>query len=74
MPHTENEEQYIEDRIEYVSDRLGHDFRYSVNHKKISQELGYEPSVDFELGLERTVKWFKENEPWWRPLKHHSGS
>ena len=63
-----------EDRIEYVSDRLGHDFRYSVNHKKISQELGYEPSVDFELGLERTVKWFKENEPWWRPLKQHSGS
>jgi len=63
-----------EDRIEYVADRLGHDFRYSVNHKKISQELSYEPSIDFELGLERTIKWFKENEPWWRPLKHRSGA
>ena len=59
-----------ETNIEYVPDRLGHDFRYSVDHTKISQELGYEPSVDFELGLERTIKWFKENESWWRPLKH----
>jgi len=57
--------------IEYVSDRLGHDFRYSVDHTKISQELGYEPSVDFDLGLESTIKWFKENESWWRPLKHY---
>ena len=59
-----------EDRIEYVPDRLGHDFRYCVDHGKISQELGYLPAVDFESGLERTINWFKENESWWRPLKH----
>ena len=55
--------------IEYVADRLGHDFRYSVDYSKISQELGYEPSIDFEFGLVSTVKWLEENESWWRPLK-----
>jgi dTDP-glucose 4,6-dehydratase len=56
--------------VENVPDRKGHDFRYSVDHAKISQELGYKPSVDFELGLASTIKWFRENESWWRPLKH----
>lgn len=57
--------------VEYVSDRLGHDFRYSVDHTKISRELGYEPLVDFDFGLEGTIQWFKDNESWWRPLKHN---
>lgn len=56
--------------IEYVEDRLGHDFRYSVDIKKISNELGYSPSVDLEAGLRETVDWYKENESWWRPLKN----
>ena len=55
--------------IEPVADRLGHDRRYSVDWTKIHDELGYQPEVDFEEGLARTVKWYRENEPWWRPLK-----
>ena len=55
--------------IEYVQDRFGHDLRYSVSIKKISSELGYEPQVKFEDGIEQTVDWYKSNEKWWRPLK-----
>jgi len=58
-----------ESMIEPVADRLGHDRRYSVDWTKIRDELGYEPEVNFEEGLARTVKWYRENEPWWRPLK-----
>ena len=55
--------------IEYVQDRLGHDFRYSVSIEKISAELGYEPQVRFEDGIKDTIDWYKSNEKWWRPLK-----
>ena len=55
--------------IEYVQDRLGHDLRYSVSIEKISAELGYEPQVRFEDGIESTIDWYKSNEKWWRPLK-----
>jgi dTDP-glucose 4,6-dehydratase len=55
--------------IEPVEDRLGHDRRYSVDWTKISDELGYRPEVDFAEGLARTVKWYRENEAWWRPIK-----
>jgi dTDP-glucose 4,6-dehydratase len=55
--------------IEYVQDRLGHDLRYSVDIKKISSELGYEPIVRFEDGISDTIEWYKSNEKWWRPLK-----
>lgn len=55
--------------IEYVSDRLGHDLRYSVDIGKISQELGYAPQVKFEEGIEETIEWYRQNEAWWRPLK-----
>lgn len=57
--------------INIVKDRPGHDFRYSLNHDKISQELGYSPKVDFETGLTETVNWYRENEAWWRPLKQN---
>ncbi len=55
--------------IEYVEDRKGHDLRYSVDITKISNELGYAPQVDWEVGLEETINWYQENEAWWRPLK-----
>jgi dTDP-glucose 4,6-dehydratase len=55
--------------IEFVPDRLGHDFRYSVNINKIENELGYRPSVKFSNGIQETIKWYQENESWWRPLK-----
>ena len=58
-----------ESSIEYVADRLGHDLRYSVSHKKITRELGYQPKIQFEEGLEETIEWYKNNESWWRPLK-----
>ena len=58
-----------ESSIEYVADRLGHDLRYSVSHGKITQELGYQPKIRFEEGLEQTIEWYKNNESWWRPLK-----
>ena len=57
------------DMIEPVADRLGHDRRYSVDCTKISTELGYQPLVPFETGLEATVRWYYDNEAWWRPLK-----
>jgi dTDP-glucose 4,6-dehydratase len=55
--------------IEYVQDRLGHDLRYSVSIEKIARELGYQPLVKFDEGIEETIEWYKKNEQWWRPLK-----
>lgn len=57
-----------ENTIEHVKDRLGHDLRYSVNIKKIKDELGYEPSVNWEQGLIETINWYIENEKWWIEL------
>jgi len=56
--------------IEYVEDRKGHDFRYSVDWGKINREIGYEPQVQFEVGLRDTIQWYRENESWWKPLKN----
>jgi dTDP-glucose 4,6-dehydratase len=58
-----------ESSIEYVEDRKGHDFRYSVDWTKINRELGYEPQVKFEDGLRETIQWYRDNEAWWKPLK-----
>jgi dTDP-glucose 4,6-dehydratase len=54
--------------IEYVADRAGHDYRYALDIGKI-QELGWKPTVDFQNGLERTVRWYVQHQDWWRPLK-----
>lgn len=58
-----------EEMVEPVADRLGHDRRYSVDCTKISTQLGYAPRVPFEEGLAATVRWYYDNEAWWRPLK-----
>ena len=58
-----------QESIEYVEDRKGHDLRYSVDITKISNELGYAPQVDWQIGLKETINWYEENEAWWRPLK-----
>jgi dTDP-glucose 4,6-dehydratase len=58
-----------ESSIEYVADRKGHDLRYSVDWSKTRTELGYQPQVKFEEGLAQTIKWYQENESWWKPLK-----
>jgi dTDP-glucose 4,6-dehydratase len=54
--------------IEFVADRPGHDYRYALDTSRIT-ELGWEPAVDFADGLDRTVRWYRENQEWWRPLK-----
>jgi dTDP-glucose 4,6-dehydratase len=58
-----------EEQIEFVTDRLGHDFRYAIDATRIRKELGWEPKYTFSTGLPQTVKWYKENETWWKPLK-----
>jgi len=58
-----------EERIEFVTDRLGHDFRYAIDATRIRKELSWEPKYTFSTGLPETVKWYKENETWWKPLK-----
>lgn len=58
-----------DDMIEFVKDRKGHDWRYAVDSSKIKKELGWSPKKTFEKGLEETVKWYIENELWWRKLK-----
>ncbi len=50
--------------ITHVTDRAGHDLRYAINAGKIAKELGWQPSLDFEEGLEKTVDWYLENEEW----------
>ncbi len=57
-----------ESLIEHVTDRPGHDRRYSLSSERL-RELGWEPEVRFEEGLERTVSWYRENEWWWEPIR-----
>ncbi len=57
--------------LTFVSDRPGHDRRYSVDSRKI-RGLGWRPHVGFDEGLERTVRWYAKNELWWRPVKEGS--
>jgi dTDP-glucose 4,6-dehydratase len=59
--------------IEFVTDRPGHDARYAIDASRIKDELGWEPSVTVEQGLEITVRWYLENEDWWRPLLVRQG-
>jgi dTDP-glucose 4,6-dehydratase len=61
-----------ESLINFVKDRAGHDVRYSVDWSKLNTDLGWMPSVSLEEGLQRTIKWYKENENWWKPLKEAS--
>ena len=63
---------YSDSMIEATTDRLGHDRRYSVDWSKIKNELGYEPQMSFGEGLAYTVKWYHDNEAWWRPLKERA--
>lgn len=52
------------DLITYVTDRAGHDLRYAIDSTKLKEELGWEPSLQFEEGIEHTVRWYLENEAW----------
>jgi dTDP-glucose 4,6-dehydratase len=58
------EEGTSEKLITYVKDRPGHDLRYAIDSKKLKDELGWEPSLQFEEGIEKTVKWYLDNSDW----------
>lgn len=51
--------------IEYVEDRLGHDFRYAIDSSKIKRELGWDTKCSFSVGLINTIEWYKDNQDWW---------
>ena len=53
-----------DDLITYVTDRAGHDLRYAIDSTKLQRELGWEPSLQFEEGIEKTIKWYLENQDW----------
>lgn len=57
-----------ESLITYVSDRKGHDLRYAIDPEKIHNELGWLPETKFADGIQRTIKWYLENENWWKPI------
>ena len=50
--------------ITYVTDRMGHDARYAIDSSKLHRELGWEPSLQFEDGIEKTIRWYLENQDW----------
>lgn len=58
-----------ESSIEYVEHRLGHDFRYAIDDEKL-RGLGWEPEHDFDTWLSETIRWYRENEWWWKTLKN----
>ena len=58
-----------EDKIEYVTDRPGHDRRYAIDWSKTNEQIGWEPQHDFDSALEKTIEWYKQNQDWWKPLK-----
>ena len=57
-----------EEMIERVEDRKGHDWRYSLDCKKIREKLGWMPQAEFKSALHETVEWYKRNTAWWKPL------
>jgi dTDP-glucose 4,6-dehydratase len=62
------------DQISYVADRPGHDHRYAIDPSKIERELGWTAQESFDSGIARTVRWYLDNEEWWRPLVEEKGA
>ncbi len=58
-----------EDLITFVADRPGHDLRYAIDPAKINDELGWRARDTFETGIEKTVRWYLDNDWWWRPIQ-----
>ncbi|MBD5370412.1 MAG: dTDP-glucose 4,6-dehydratase [Bacteroides sp.] len=59
-----NPEGHSDNLITYVTDRAGHDLRYAIDSRKLQSELGWEPSLQFEEGIEKTVKWYLDHQDW----------
>jgi len=62
-------------QITHVADRPGHDHRYAIDPAKLERELGWKAQESFETGIEKTVRWYLDNEAWWRPIleRNYSG-
>lgn len=58
--------------MRFVTDRAGHDFRYAIDAQKIETELGFQPAVSFEVGIQRTIDWYLDNEAWWQSVMNGS--
>ena len=56
------------EQIVHVADRPGHDTRYAIDARRITEELGWEPQECFETGIEKTVRWYLDNKDWWQPI------
>lgn len=56
------------EQITFVTDRPGHDFRYAIDATKLKERLGWEPAETFESGMTKTIKWYLDNETWWRDI------
>jgi dTDP-glucose 4,6-dehydratase len=56
-----------ESQIEFIGDRPGQVFRHTADASKLKRVIGWEPKLEFEEGLERTIRWYRDNEAWWRP-------
>ena len=59
-----NPEGHSDKLITYVTDRAGHDLRYAIDSRKLQSELGWEPSLQFEEGIEKTVRWYLDHQDW----------
>jgi dTDP-glucose 4,6-dehydratase len=57
------------DLVTFVTDRPGHDRRYAIDPRKVETEFGWRPTRDFEAALDATVRWYLDNQAWWRPLR-----
>jgi dTDP-glucose 4,6-dehydratase len=71
--HPRSDSTSYGDLITFVTDRPGHDARYAIDPTRIRTELGWRPSVTVEQGLAKTVRWYLDNEGWWRALQDRSG-
>ena len=56
------------DQISFVTDRPGHDFRYAIDATKLKTELGWQPRETFESGIEKTIRWYLDNQGWWQEI------
>ena len=61
--------QPYESLITFVTDRPGHDLRYAIDASKLEREFGWRPLETFDTGIEKTIRWYLDNEWWWRPLR-----
>jgi dTDP-glucose 4,6-dehydratase len=62
-----------QDLIEFVTDRPGHDARYAIDASKLENELGWRAEEDFDSGIEKTIRWYLDNQWWWQPLRSGYG-